>query len=226
MGTELAQTRHEIGDTLFSGTRECPWGRLEAAQRTPATLGAPAAGDPPLPWRDGARGRHRGAPEQRQDDAVQRPHARRRRDHGLCVGDREAERRHGRDRRRPPPAARRARLRPEGDARGSPRRRRPGHRPRAARQPAPGRRDPRGPGRLLGRTRRRPTTSRRCSSSCSSPTAITSSGGWSASRRRRSRATRRSGPSSTSLDVAHRARRCRAGRSPTGRASCRGSSTR
>ena len=38
---------------------------------------------------------------------------------------------------------------PEGDAGGDPRRRRPGHGPGAPRQPAPGRRDPRGARRLL-----------------------------------------------------------------------------
>ena len=101
--------------------------------------------------RHGARGRDRRATEQRQDDAVQRAHSRRRGDHRVRVGDREAERRHGGDRRRPPPAARRARLRSEGDAGGDPRRRRPGHGAGAARQPAPGRRDPRRARRLLAR---------------------------------------------------------------------------
>ena len=67
----------------------------------------------------------------------------------------------------------------------------PGHRAGAARRPAPGRRDPRGRGRVLGRARIRRATWRRSSSSCSSPTATTSSGGSSGSRSRRSRATRR-----------------------------------
>ena len=56
---------------------------------------------------DGARGRDRRATEQRQDDAVQRADPRGRGDHGVRVGDRQAERRHGDDRRRAPRPARR-----------------------------------------------------------------------------------------------------------------------
>ena len=138
---------------------------------------------------DGARGRDRRATEQRQDDAVQRADPRGGGDHGVRVGDRQAQRRHGRDRRRAP--------RPGRRAAGARRRQR---RPPYGSSTSPGRApDCSGISARSTRSLRSSTASptpiriaisRPCGSSCSWPTVTTSSAGTSGSRSRRSRAMR------------------------------------